>query len=188
MGPVNAYYSSQRTLEWERIFVFLAKSRHKYVLVKSAANQRRVSLLSTASHTVQGAFCIRRALHVRGIIVALGGVATRQDSRDRHCRRKLGVERSSRARSSSTGVAVLSKDDVAGTLVAGVPHLPSGSVDDRSHARLLEDDAGVLSPGTAEVVRAVGNRVARGCSDVAVVEDVVGRVRRRVTAVGYWSC
>lgn len=155
--------------------------------MKSPANQRRVSLLPTASHAVQGAFCIRYSLHVRGIIVALGGVAARQDSRDRHGRRKLSVERSSRARSSSTSVAVLSKDDVAGALVAGVPHLPSGSVDDRGHARLLEDDAGILSPGTAQVVRAVGDGVARGCRDVAVVKDVVGRVRRRVTAVGYWG-
>lgn len=63
---------------------------------------------------------------------------------------------------------------MVGALVAGIPDVPAGAVDDRGQGRLLEDDASVVAPGSAEIVRAVGDGVARGRSDVAVVEDVVG--------------
>ena len=69
-------------------------------------------------------------------------------------------------------------------LLALVPDGPSSGVNDSAHAGLLEGDASIFSPGSTEVVGAVGD-VITGCGgDVAVVEDVVGHVGVGVTAVG----
>ena len=67
--------------------------------------------------------------------------------------------------------------------LALVPDGPSGRVDNSAHAGLLEGDAGIFSPGSTEVVGAVGDVIAGGGGDVAVVEDVVGHVGVGVTAV-----
>lgn len=73
---------------------------------------------------------------------------------------------------------------MASVFLALVPDGPSGRVDDGAHARLLEGDASIFSPGSTEVVGAVGDVVASCGGDVAVVEDVVGHVGVGVAAVG----
>lgn len=73
---------------------------------------------------------------------------------------------------------------MVGAVVARVPGVPAGAVDDAAQGGLLEDDAGVLAPGAAEEVGAVGDGAAGGGGDVALVEDVVGGVVRRGAAVG----
>ena len=74
---------------------------------------------------------------------------------------------------------------MASVLLALVPDGPSSRVDDSAHAGLLEGDTGIFSPGSTEVVGAVGDVVTGGSGDVAVVEDVVGHVGVGVAAVGY---
>lgn len=80
-------------------------------------------------------------------------------------------------------VTVLAKQDVADALVARVPRLPSRRVDDLGHGGVLEHDACKLAPRPAEVVGTPGDALARRSGDVAVVEDVVGRVAVVETAV-----
>lgn len=74
---------------------------------------------------------------------------------------------------------------MASVLLTLVPDRPSSGVDNSAHAGLLECNTGVFSPGSAKVVGTVGDVVAGSSGDVAVVEDIVGRVGVRVSAVGY---
>lgn len=61
-------------------------------------------------------------------------------------------------------------------LIAIVPHLPPSAVDDIRQLGVLEADARVLAPRTAEVCVAGGDAAARVGRDVGVVDHVVGDV------------
>lgn len=61
-------------------------------------------------------------------------------------------------------------------LIAIVPHFPPSAVDDIRQLGVLEADARVLAPWTAEIDVAGGDAAARVGRDVGVVDNVVGDV------------
>lgn len=127
-------------------------------------------------------------LHVSGVVVGRAGVAAAQNAGGSNGSAQLLGEAGASALGSDSSVLVLSEEDVGGARVAVVPLLPACRVDDAGHGGLLEDDLGVLAPGTAEVVGAIGDGVSGGGGDVAAVEDVLGLVGRAGTAIGYYLC
>lgn len=125
------------------------------------------------------------SLHITTIIVPLTSIPAPQNTLNLDRITQLTTKPRSRPTGSGTGISILGKRNIAGPLVARIPDLPPGSVDDVGHAGLLERHAGVFAPGTPEVVGARGDRVAVGGGDGAGVEDVVVWVSGGVAAGGY---
>lgn len=104
------------------------------------------------AHTIQTSL-----LKVRRVVVLGAGVVAAQDRGDLDGRGQgRGKARALPGRAGA-GVGILAKQHTIGTLIARIPDFPAGTVDDVADGSLLEDHAGVLTPGSAEVVSAAGD-------------------------------
>lgn len=99
-----------------------------------------------------------------------------QNIRDGERAANLLGEAGARPRSSSPRVAVLLERNVTNPLITDIPHLPPSAVDNIRQLRVLEADARVLTPWSAEVGVAGGDSTGRVSCDVGVVYHVVGDV------------
>lgn len=98
--------------------------------------------------------------------------------------RDLLAESGSGTAGTSASVAVLVECDLVGARVAGGPFCPTLSIDDVGKSSVLENDASVVPPRTAEVVSTSSNGVTRSGRNLGLVDNKVGWVRGGVATAG----
>jgi hypothetical protein len=113
-----------------------------------------------------------------------GRVRAAQHRRDAHRTRQLLREVRPRPGRPRTGISILAVLHMVRVRLVGVPDVPARRVDDIAETGVLEHDARVVAPRTAEVVGSCGDGLARCCGDGGLIDDIVGRVGGRVAAVG----
>jgi hypothetical protein len=132
-------------------------------------------------HTTQVAFQSTdqspHNFHLRKVrLINPTSIIASQNIRDSERGANLSREARARPRSSRPRVPVLLERNVPNPLISRVPDLPPSAVNDIRQRRVLEADARVLAPWTAEVDVTGGWSAARVGRDVGLVDHVVGDV------------
>jgi hypothetical protein len=120
---------------------------------------------------------------IRGVVVGLASIVAPQHGRDADGGAEPLDPGRARPAGAITTVGVLAVVNVGGGLVRA-PFGPALGADDAGQVDALKDDARVVSPRPAKVVAAARDGLARRRGHGSTVDDIVGEVGVRVSAIG----
>lgn len=110
-------------------------------------------------------------------------IVAAKDSGDLDRGREFLGEAGASALGTITGVVILAEENILSIGLAGRPLDPTSRVNGITEGGLLEDNAGILCPGAAEVVASLSNILTRSSIDSGLVDHVVSLIGAGGTAL-----